>query len=362
MWQNNLGKNITTIEELNNKLKLSPQLQKSLEDITTRFPMSVTPYYLSLIDWSDENDPIRRMCIPSLDELDMTGRFDTSGEMMNTKTEGLQHKYSSTALILSTNVCAMYCRHCFRKRAVGISTAEILKNFEYAADYVKNHTEISNVLISGGDSFLMDNKIIERYLNVYSDIEHLDFIRFGTRTPVTFPERITNDEELLDILETYNSKKQLYIITHFNHPNEITSQSADAVQKLIKRGLIVRNQTVLLRGVNDDGEVLGRLLKQLTAIGAVPYYIFQCRPVSGAGAHFQVPLIDGYRIVEQAKTLQNGIGKSLRYIMSHETGKLEIIGLAESNAMIFKYHQAKEQKDRGRIFQKMLSPTQAWLN
>ncbi|MGF6990264.1 lysine 2,3-aminomutase [Lachnospiraceae bacterium PM6-15] len=361
MWKDSLRNNVTSIPELCKYFDLSPEMQESLTTIVSRFPMSISLYYLSLINWEDEHDPIRKMCIPSLEELDMTGSFDTSGETSNTKTTGLQHKYKETALILSTNVCGMYCRYCFRKRAVGISEKEIAKNFDTVAEYVKAHTELSNVLISGGDSFLMDNEQLEKYLETYTAIPHLDYIRFGTRTPVTFPERINTDPDLWEILKKYSRRKQIYVATHFNHPNEITEESKAAVRKLYECGVIVRNQTVLLKGVNDNSATLGKLLKSLTAIGVVPYYVFQCRPVSGVGAHFQVPLLEAYKIVEAAKNMQNGMGKSFRYVMSHETGKIEMIGLEAEQTMIFKYHQAKDVKNSGRIFRCQLEDGQTWV-
>lgn len=361
MWKDSLRNNVTTIDQIKTKIHLSPVLREQMDTVVKNFPMSVPSYYLSLINWEDDQDPIRKMCIPSLAELDMAGRLDTSGEVSNTTLPGMQHKYPATALIMSTNICAMYCRHCFRRRVVGVSEDETVKNFDAIAAYVNEHAEISNVLITGGDSFLQDNERIEQYLKTYSSIEHLDLIRFGTRTLVTFPERINTDAELLELFRYYNSKTHICIVTHFNHPNEITEQSKLAVQKLRDCGMSVRNQTVLLRGVNDDGEVLGTLLKELTAMGVIPYYVFQCRPVSGVGAHFQVPLLEGYEIVEKAKSMQNGIGKSFRYVMSHERGKIELIGPDGKGGMFMKYHQAKDPKDRGRIFLQELQMGQKWL-
>lgn len=362
MWKDSLKNNITTIDEISRKMHLAPRLQQEMETIIKQFPMSVSAYYFSLINWDDDQDPIRKMCLPSLAELDMAGRLDTSGEALNTKLTGIQHKYRETALILSTNICATYCRHCFRRRVVGISENEITQNFDAVADYVRVHNEISNVLLSGGDSFLMENDRIEQYLKTYTAIDHLDFIRFGTRTPVTFPERISTDPELLDMLSYYNLQKQICIVTHFNHPNEITKQSAEAIKKLRDCGIPIRNQTVLLRGVNDDGVVLGNLMKGLISIGVIPYYVFQCRPVSGVGAHFQVPLLEGYKIVEKAKSMQNGIGKCFRYVMSHETGKIELIGPDADGSMIMKYHQAKDPNDIGRIFKTELQMGQKWID
>ena len=280
--------------------------------ILAQFPMSVPRYYLSLINWDDENDPIRKMCIPSVRETDLSGSFDTSGEASNTVVVGMQHKYHATALILSTNRCAMYCRHCFRKRLVGLSDAEIASHLDEMIAYIKEHKEISNVLISGGDAFLNDNEVIEEYLSRLCEIDHLDMIRFGTRVPVSFPQRVTSDPDLIALLKKYNEKKQLFVITHFNHPNEITPESTAAVHAILSAGIPIRNQTVLLHGVNDDSEVLGTLLRRLIRIGVIPYYVFQCRPVSGVKNQFSVPFLRGIQVVEGAKRMQNGQGKSLR--------------------------------------------------
>lgn len=329
--------------------------------ILAQFPMSVPRYYLSLINWDDENDPIRKMCIPSVRETDLSGSFDTSGEASNTVVVGMQHKYHATALILSTNRCAMYCRHCFRKRLVGLSDAEIASHLDEMIAYIKEHKEISNVLVSGGDAFLNDNEVIEEYLSRLCEIDHLDMIRFGTRVPVSFPQRVTSDPDLIALLKKYNEKKQLFVITHFNHPNEITPESTAAVRAILSAGIPIRNQTVLLHGVNDDSEVLGTLLRRLIRIGVIPYYVFQCRPVSGVKNQFSVPFLRGIQVVEGAKRMQNGQGKSLRYALSHPTGKIEILGTAGGNRMLFKYHQAKYDKDAGRMFTMDLDENQTWL-
>lgn len=205
------------------------------------------------------------------------------------------------------------------------------------------------------------NATIKRYLELFSPIDHLDLIRFGTRVPVVLPMRIYEDQELLDILNFYNQKKQIYVVTQFNHSQELTPEAYKGIQKLLKAGIMVKNQTVLLKGVNDNSQTLGALLKGLTRWGITPYYIFQCRPVSGVKAQFQVPLEEGYKIVEGAKAMQNGQGKTIRYAMSHVTGKIEILGLLPDGQMLFKYQQAKYSEDMGRIFSQKMKPGQAWL-
>ena len=356
-----LRENLVSARDVAGYLKLTAAEEEKLSQILTLYPMSITPYYLSLIDWEDPDDPVRKMCIPSIEEFDLSGSFDTSGEADNTVIVGMQHKYRETALILSTNRCAMYCRHCFRKRLVGLSDAEIARHLDEMFDYLREHREVTNVLISGGDAFMNDNHVIQTYLENLCAIDHLDFIRFGSRVPVTLPARITEDKEFLEMMEHYGRKKQLYLVTHFNHPHEITPESIRAIRLLMEAGLVIRNQTVLLKGINSEPEVLGQLLKQLTGMGAVPYYVFQCRPVTGVKNQFQVSLRNGYRITQEARNMQNGMGKSFRYAMSHDTGKIEILGDLQDGRMLFKYHQAKYQKDAGRIFTMPVSDDQCWL-
>jgi KamA family protein len=359
-WKDTLQLNVDTVDELDEFIAMTAEDAVAFEAISEKFPISSTRYYLNLIDKSNPDDPIKKMCIPSANEFDLDGKFDTSGESQNTIMKGLQHKYSQTALLLSTNKCAMYCRHCFRKRIVGTSTQETLSFIKEAVSYIKTHPEINNVLITGGDSFLLSNHLIESYLKELIEIPHLDFIRFGTRTPVVFPERISTDPELLSILETYSKIKQIYVVTQFNHPREITIQAKEAIDLLSEHHIIVNNQTVLLKGVNDDPATLASLQNLLVKNGIVPYYIFQCRPVTGVKNQFQIPLEKAYEIVSNARKLMSGHARRTKFCMSHETGKIEIIGQSDSN-MIFKYHQSKYPENHDRIFSVNLKPNQAWL-
>ena len=360
-WKDMLKNSIRDVEQLRKVLALSEEEARQMGEIIERYPLCVNSYYLSLIDKDDPKDPIRKMCIPDIHEFSEGGQADTSGEADNTVVQGMQHKYAQTALILSTNQCAMYCRHCFRKRMVGASSDEVARQLPVMADYVRRHTEINNVLISGGDAFLNSNETIEKYLQYFTGIPTLDFIRFGTRIPVVLPQRILQDSELLQILETYGKRRQIIIVTQFNHPRELTPEAVRAVGMLRAAGCIVRNQTVLLKGVNDDAEVLARLMNGLVACGIIPYYIFQCRPVAGVQNQFQVPFLRGIEIVEDAKKQMNGQAKSVRYAMSHPTGKIEILGRIGPNQMLFKYHQAKYQQDHGRVFTQDVEDSQCWL-
>jgi len=343
-------------------LKLTENGKNKLDEIICRYPMAIPEYYLSLINKDDPDDPIRKLCVPSLLETDMNGSFDTSGEASNTVVNGLQHKYKQTGMYLSTNKCAMYCRHCFRKRLVGVNDGEINKQFDDVVNYIKEHKEMTNVLISGGDSFMNSNKKIQKILEEFTKIDHLSFLRFGTRTPVVLPSRIYGDDELLDILEHYNNIKQIYVITHFNHPNEITKDSTKAIEALRKIGVVVRNQTVLLKGINDNSDTLAKLMKGLVEIGVNPYYIFQCRPVSGVKSQFQVPFKTSVDLIDETRAKLSGLSKSFKYAMSHPSGKIEIIGKLNENEILFKYHQVKSDKDQGRLFKIKVIDKQAWLD
>jgi len=352
---------ICTVEQLKDYIALSKKEGEQLKRVIQIHPMRVTPYYLSLIDWDDPHDPIRKMVIPSVQELNLQGSYDTSGEAENTKLRGLQHKYRETALVLATNRCVTYCRYCFRKRLVGLPNTEVVEHFDEAANYIRQHQEINNVLISGGDPLVLPTQVIEHFLITLSDAPHLNFIRFGSKAPVTLPSRF-EDEDLLNVLEEYSrASRRLYVVTQFNHPKEITKHSIKAVDNLIKSGVIVNNQTVLLKGVNDETSTLAELQNRLVGIGVNPYYVFQCRPVKRVKRHFQVPICKGVEIVEKAKEKCNGHSKRFKYVMSHKSGKIEILGIANEE-IYFKYHQAKNRKNLGKIFSRKLNEKAGWLD
>ncbi|MBW1847408.1 MAG: KamA family radical SAM protein [Deltaproteobacteria bacterium] len=361
-WTEELKNNIETIDQLKEYVDIPHDQEKRLKRVIDVHPMSITRYYASLINKNDPNDPIREMIVPSTAELDLSGTYDTSGEKFNTVLTGVQHKYKQTALILSTNRCTAYCRFCFRKRLVGKPSHEIIEQFKEAVKYVSDHEEITNVLISGGDPFILDTKIIKFFLDELADIDHLDFIRFGTRVPVVFPQRIIEDDVLVRMLSEYSEKqRQIFIVTHFNHPNELTAEAKTAVLTLRKAGLVINNQTVLFKGVNSNPETLAELMHKLLRMGINPYYVFQCRPVKRVKKHFQIPLVQAVEIVEKARSYLDGHGKRFRFIMSHKTGKIEIIGII-GDKIYLKYHQAKDPKNMGRFFKRKINPHAGWLD
>lgn len=361
-WETALqNSSISSVDDLAKYFDFSEKDKVIIEEICQDHPLRISKYYLSLIDKSDEEDPIRRLSIPLVHESYMEGSYDTSGERANTVLPGLQHKYKQTAVILATNECAMYCRHCFRKRLVGLDTNEIIQDFQSALDYIQNHREINNVLITGGDPFVLSNNRIEEFLAALTKIDHLDFIRFGTRVLVTFPKRIISDNDFTEMFESYTHKKRLYVVTQFNHPREITRESVQACNRLQKAGVTISNQTVLLRGVNDDSNIMTQLQRSLVRIGVIPYYVFQCRPVKRVKKHFQVPLYEGCKIIQETRRQLDGHTKRFRFIISHPTGKVEVLGI-NNGQFLFKYHQAKDPKNVGAVFSRPANKTSTWLD
>ncbi|MPW26924.1 KamA family radical SAM protein [Alkalibaculum sp. M08DMB] len=359
-WEQLLNDNIQSLEDLKSK-GVPVNEPNEIASIINRHPMNIPQYYFELIDSQDKNDPIRKMSVPDELELQTEGQDDTSGEQENTVLPGLQHKYKETALVLTTNKCYMYCRHCFRKRMVGYTQKEIMERMKEAIDYISHHKEISNVLLSGGDSFTLSNDIIKEYLENLTKIEHLDFIRFGTRVPVVFPMRISLDKELLEILQYYNKKKRIIVVTQFNHPNELNEKSIESIEALRSINIDVLNQTVLLKDINDDADTLSSLLKGLITNRIVPYYVFQCRPVKHVKNNFQVSFLKGIDVINETRSRLNGPSKNFKYALSHPRGKIEILG-KEENKVFFKFHQSKDLSDANKIFSVDVLDKHSWLD
>jgi len=354
----------SSIEEVEKEfgVRIPPAVKKKLLKVVEKHPMFIPKYYGKLIDWNNPNDPIKKIIFPSVYELNASGSYDTSGERENTVLTGLQHKYRETALLLVTNRCAGYCRHCFRKRMVGLPTKETVRLFNEALSYIKEHKEITNVLISGGDPLTLPTEVIEHFLKELSKVPHLRYIRLGSRIPVFYPERIYGDKKLLAVLSKYSTpERRVYLVTHFNHPREVTPEARRAVDALLKSGVPVSNQAVLLKGVNDKPEILRELMNRITSAGVIPYYVFQCRPVKRVKHHFQVPLKRGYEVIAKAKQFLDGHAKRFKYVMSHRTGKIEILGVI-GNEIFLRYHQAKDPAKVGRIFKRLLTPGASWFD
>ncbi|HUS73644.1 MAG TPA: KamA family radical SAM protein [Sedimentisphaerales bacterium] len=349
---------VTSIEQLG---RLSEQEVAELQKVTDKFDFRCTDYYLSLIDWDDPEDPIRKVIIPDVRELDEWGRLDPSDESEYTIIPGLEHKYNSTALLLVSNVCAGVCRYCFRKRIFVEPHKDFLQNLPAALQYLKEHHKITQVLLTGGDPFVLTTSELENIIRQLREIEHIEIIRIGTKIPAFNPYRIVGDPALLEMLEKYSTeRKKIYVMTHFVHPRELTELSSESIHLLQKAGTMIANQTPLIRGVNDDPKVLSELLSKLSFIGAVPYYIFQCRPALGNKA-YTMPIEQGYEILEQAKSRVSGLAKRVRFVISHSSGKIEIVGKTK-DYVYFKYHRAANDGDSGRFLSFKSNPDACWFD
>jgi len=288
-------RDIRTVERLLD-VQLEPEERKTLENTVKKFPMSVTPYYLSLIDREDfRNDPVFKQCIPNPNEL-IIGAHDMADplhEEADSPAPGITHRYPDRVLFHISNVCSMYCRHCTRKRKVG--DRDFIPNretIEAGLEYIRNTPQIRDVLLSGGDPLMLSDKYLDWILSELDTIEHVEVVRIGTRMPVVLPYRIT--PELVAMLKTH---QPLWINTHFNHPREITTSVREALRTLADGGFPLGNQTVLLAGVNDCPRIIRVLVHKLVQNRVRPYYLYQCDLSEGL-THFRTPVSKGIEIVE----------------------------------------------------------------
>ncbi|SIO03961.1 L-lysine 2,3-aminomutase [Singulisphaera sp. GP187] len=278
----------------------------AIESLQAQYKLAIPPYYFSLIDRFDPLDPIRLQSVPS--PLEMTGaegEDDPLDEDKDSPVPGLTHRYPDRALLVTTHVCTMYCRFCTRKRATMKRGGwdSVSRDDQRMVEYVRDHPEIHDVIVSGGDPLTLPLEKLAYFVESLSAIPHLDVIRIGTRVPVTLPQRI-EDNNLLDILE---SSGKIWIQTHFNHPREVTSETRRACDRLRMRGLPINNHAVLLKGVNDSLATQRALCRALLRIKVRPYYLFHCDPVTGAG-HFRTPVWKGIEIIEGLRGHISGLG------------------------------------------------------
>lgn len=292
-WQ---AKNrITTLQDLKKYVTLTQEEEEGIEKCLSTFRMAITPYYLSLIDLNDPEDPIRKQAVPSADELYFAPEesADSLHEDMDSPVKGLTHRYPDRVLFLLTDRCASYCRHCTRRRLVGQTDNSMPKEqIDACIDYIRNHPEVRDVLLSGGDVFMQSDEMLEYVISSLREIPHVEIIRLGSRVPVVMPQRIT--QNLCDMLKKYHP---IWVNVHFNHPNEITPESAAACARLADAGIPLGNQSVLLAGVNDCVHVMRKLVNDLVKIRVRPYYIYVCDLSLGL-SHFRTPVSKGIEIIE----------------------------------------------------------------
>ena len=274
---------------------------KAIQQVIQKYPIKVNPYYLSLIE--KKNDPIWKQCIPDLKELtDTRGDADPLKEDQYSPVQGLVHRYPDRILLLISNRCAMYCRFCTRKRMVGKKYTSISKrDFKKAIKYIKSHEKVRDVIISGGDPLLLDDTKLEHYIKNVRKIRHVEIIRIDSRIPCTFPQRIT-----LDLCKMLKKYPPIYFLTHFNHPREVTEEAKNACEMLAESGVVMGNQSVLLKGVNDDSKTLMKLNHELLKCRVRPYYLYIPDVVCGT-AHFRVSIERALKIMEEMFGFTSGL-------------------------------------------------------
>lgn len=294
-WKWQVKNRIETLDELKKYVNLTPEEEEGVAKSLATLRMAITPYYISLIDPNDPNDPVRRQAIPTGAETHQAAAdlLDPLHEDEDSPTPGLTHRYPDRVLLLITDMCSMYCRHCTRRRFAGHKDAESpSERIDKAIEYIARTPQVRDVLLSGGDALMVSDAKLEDIIKRLRAIPHVEIIRIGSRTPVVCPQRITDD--LVNMLKKYHP---IWLNTHFNHPNEVTAESAEACAKLANAGVPLGNQSVLLRGVNDCVYVMKDLVHELVKMRVRPYYIYQCDLSMGL-EHFRTPVSKGIEIIE----------------------------------------------------------------
>ena len=297
LWQQLLKQSVSSVDQLVDQFGIKKEVAERLDDF---FQARINPYYLSLIRYP--GDTIWLQAVPDEVELyDIDAAEDPLNEDEMSPVPNITHRYPDRALFLTTSQCGLYCRFCTRKRKVGDSSKINMRELEAAFQYLEQHTEINDVILSGGDPLMLTDAMLEKVLIRLRQIPHITIIRLGTKMPCVLPQRIT--PQLCDMLKKYHP---IYVNTHFNHPWEITPESTKACEMLVNAGVPVGCQTVLLKGVNDDPEVMRDLMKKLLAIRVRPYYIYQADLTKGAN-HFRTPIDVGLEIMDNLRGHISGL-------------------------------------------------------
>jgi lysine 2,3-aminomutase len=294
-WKWQVKNRIETLEDLKKYIKLTAEEEEGVKKSLETLRMAITPYYLSLIDPDNPDCPIRKQAIPTGAETYRSAAdlLDPLHEDEDSPVPGLTHRYPDRVLLLITDMCSMYCRHCTRRRFAGQKDDESpANNIDRAIDYIARTPQVRDVLLSGGDALMVSDAKLESIIKRLRAIPHVEIIRIGTRTPVVCPQRIT--DKLVDMLKQYHP---IWLNTHFNHPNEVTPESIAACEKMANAGIPLGNQSVLLRGVNDCVNIMKKLVHLLVKMRVRPYYIYQCDLSMGL-EHFRTPVSKGIEIIE----------------------------------------------------------------
>ncbi|MGL4550938.1 MAG: KamA family radical SAM protein [Gemmataceae bacterium] len=323
-WQSQNA--IRSVRQLRDLLPFTADELRVIGELEAEYKTAIPPYYFSLINPEDPADPIRLQSVPSPLEQDNPSGYELEDPLEEDKDSpvpGLTHRYPDRCLLVTTHVCTMYCRFCTRKRATMVRGGwdAISRNDERMVEYVRDHPEIRDVIVSGGDPLTLPINKLKFFLDGLTAIKHVDVIRIGTRVPVTLPQRLF-DQSLVDLLA---ASGKVWIQTHFNHPREITPEAARACLALLKGGMPLNNHSVLLKGVNDSLEVMRDLMRAMLRIKVRPYYIFHCDPVIGAG-HLRTSVWKGLEIMEGLRGHMSGLGVPTYVVDSpHGGGKIPMM-------------------------------------
>ncbi|HON82859.1 MAG TPA: lysine 2,3-aminomutase [Caldisericia bacterium] len=297
-WRWQLRNRVMDLDTLKKVVNLTPFEEEGVKSSLRKLRMAITPYWITLIDKDNPDDPIRKQAIPTIKELEIKEEdiFDPLFEEVDSPVKGLTHRYPDRVLFLITDQCGMYCRHCTRRRFAGEKDKLRTKEELMAGiEYIREHSEINDVLLSGGDALLVSDNILELIIKELRKIPHVDVIRIGTRAPCTLPMRIT--DELVEMLKKYHP---IWLNTQFNHYKEITDESKKAILKLVDAGIPVGNQSVLLKGINDCPIIQKKLVNELVKIRVRPYYLYQCDLSQGI-SHFRTSIGKGIEIIENLR-------------------------------------------------------------
>jgi len=328
-WRWQMANRINDADTLHRLFGMSEERCAEIKQVGMRYRWAISPYFASLIEPGKDDDPIMAQCVPSIEEMDEAGHDDPMAEEFTSPAPCITRRYPDRLIINVTNRCAMYCRHCQRRRNIGeVDRHQPYRNLLAALEYVRKNKEIRDVLITGGDALLLSNKIIDWLLGELDKIKHVEIKRLGTRVIVTLPQRIT--PELCSVLKKH---PPVYINTQFNHPRSITPESKEACDRLVEAGVVLGNQAVLLKGINNDAHVMKKLNQELLKIRVRPYYLFHAKPVKGT-RHFITSVDEGLEIVGKLRgftsglaiptyiiNAPNGYGKVPllpRYLLSHD--------------------------------------------
>ena len=302
-WHWQVANRAETLEDLKKYIELTPEEEEGVKACLGTLRMAITPYYLSLIDPNDPHDPVRKQAIPTAKELHQADSdlLDPLHEDEDSPAPGLTHRYPDRCLLLTTDQCSMYCRHCTRRRFAGQHDTSVpVEQIDKCIEYIRNTPTVRDVLLSGGDVLMLSDDMLEYIISRLREIDHVEIVRLGSRTPVVCPQRIT--PELCAMLKKYHP---IWLNTHFNHPQEITAEAQKACAMLADAGVPLGNQSVLLAGVNDCVFTMKKLVNQLVEMRVRPYYIYQCDLSMGL-EHFRTPVSKGIEIIEALRGHTSG--------------------------------------------------------